>query len=89
MWQNKYVADLCSNIIMLMKCISSYTDFSKEIMNLRFPFQCLQALQKISCEQPLACLQSGAIMAVLSYIDFFATSVQVYYSYIDIKYSSL
>ncbi|KAG8376513.1 hypothetical protein BUALT_Bualt09G0071200 [Buddleja alternifolia] len=38
--------------------------------------QCLQALEKISSEQPLACLQSGAIMAVLSYIDFFSTSVQ-------------
>ncbi|KAL7195450.1 hypothetical protein ACSBR1_035636 [Camellia fascicularis] len=38
--------------------------------------QCLQALDKISREQPLACLQSGAIMAVLTYIDFFSTSVQ-------------
>ncbi|XP_020553308.1 E3 ubiquitin-protein ligase UPL4 isoform X3 [Sesamum indicum] len=38
--------------------------------------QCLQAMEKISREQPLACLQSGAIMAVLSYIDFFSTSVQ-------------
>ncbi|KAK9068485.1 hypothetical protein SSX86_012599 [Deinandra increscens subsp. villosa] len=38
--------------------------------------QCLQALEKISREQPLACLQSGAIMAVLTYIDFFSTSVQ-------------
>ncbi|CAA0836468.1 E3 ubiquitin-protein ligase UPL4 [Striga hermonthica] len=38
--------------------------------------QCLQALEKISHEQPLACLQSGAIMAALSYIDFFSTSVQ-------------
>ncbi|EPS57593.1 hypothetical protein M569_17224, partial [Genlisea aurea] len=38
--------------------------------------QCLQALEKISREHPLACLQSGAIMAVLTYIDFFSTSVQ-------------
>lgn len=38
--------------------------------------QCLQALEKISREQPLACLQSGAIMAVLNYIDFFSTIVQ-------------
>lgn len=38
--------------------------------------QCLQALEKISRDQPLVCLQSGAIMAVLNYIDFFATSVQ-------------
>ncbi|KAB1223893.1 E3 ubiquitin-protein ligase UPL4 [Morella rubra] len=38
--------------------------------------QCLQALEKISREQPRACLQAGAIMAVLNYIDFFSTSVQ-------------
>ncbi|XP_009358184.1 E3 ubiquitin-protein ligase UPL4 isoform X1 [Pyrus x bretschneideri] len=38
--------------------------------------QCLQALEKMSQEQPLACLQSGAIMAVLNYIDFFSTSIQ-------------
>ncbi|WJZ93270.1 hypothetical protein VitviT2T_012223 [Vitis vinifera] len=38
--------------------------------------QCLQALEKISRDQPLACLQSGAIMAVLNYIDFFSTTVQ-------------
>ncbi|KAL3642546.1 E3 ubiquitin-protein ligase upl4 [Castilleja foliolosa] len=38
--------------------------------------QCLQALEKISREQPMACLQSGAMMAVLSYIDFFSASVQ-------------
>ncbi|KAM0991086.1 hypothetical protein ACFX13_009640 [Malus domestica] len=38
--------------------------------------QCLQALEKMSREQPLACLQSGAIMAVLNYIDFFSTSIQ-------------
>ncbi|CAN4116979.1 unnamed protein product [Withania somnifera] len=38
--------------------------------------QCLQALEKISHEQPIVCLQSGAITAVLSYIDFFSTSVQ-------------
>ncbi|KAG4996143.1 hypothetical protein JHK85_027582 [Glycine max] len=38
--------------------------------------QCLQALEKISREQPLACLQAGTIMAVLNYIDFFSTSTQ-------------
>ncbi|XP_050242873.1 E3 ubiquitin-protein ligase UPL4 isoform X2 [Quercus robur] len=38
--------------------------------------QCLQALEKISREQPLACLQAGAIMAVLNFIEFFPTSVQ-------------
>ncbi|KAH7513016.1 hypothetical protein FEM48_Zijuj12G0151700 [Ziziphus jujuba var. spinosa] len=38
--------------------------------------QCLQALEKISREQALACLQAGAIMAVLSFIEFFSTSIQ-------------
>ncbi|PWA53720.1 ubiquitin-protein ligase 4 [Artemisia annua] len=38
--------------------------------------QCLLALEKISREQPLACLRSGAITAVLTYIDFFSTSIQ-------------
>uniref|UniRef100_A0A803N3D8 HECT-type E3 ubiquitin transferase n=1 Tax=Chenopodium quinoa TaxID=63459 RepID=A0A803N3D8_CHEQI len=38
--------------------------------------QCLQALEKISRDQPLPCLQSGAITAVLGYIDFFSTTVQ-------------
>ena len=39
--------------------------------------QCLQALEKISRDQPLACLQAGAIMAVLNFIEFFSISVQV------------
>ncbi|KAG2310305.1 hypothetical protein Bca52824_021862 [Brassica carinata] len=38
--------------------------------------QCLQALEKISRDQPVACLNAGAIMAVLSFIDFFSTSIQ-------------
>ncbi|KAL6521022.1 E3 ubiquitin-protein ligase upl4 [Orobanche gracilis] len=38
--------------------------------------QCLQALEKLSREQPMACLRSGAIMAALTYIDFFSTTVQ-------------
>ncbi|KMS95508.1 hypothetical protein BVRB_007490 [Beta vulgaris subsp. vulgaris] len=38
--------------------------------------QCLQALEKISRDQPLVCLQSGALIAVLGYIDFFSTTVQ-------------
>ncbi|KAJ8899755.1 hypothetical protein K2173_019455 [Erythroxylum novogranatense] len=38
--------------------------------------QCFQALEKISRDQPLPCLQAGAIMAVLQFIDFFSTSVQ-------------
>lgn len=38
--------------------------------------QCLQALEKISRDQPLACLEAGAIVAVLNFIEFFSTSVQ-------------
>ncbi|KAL0709011.1 hypothetical protein Bca4012_015989 [Brassica carinata] len=38
--------------------------------------QCLQALEKISKDEPVACLNAGAIKAVLSYIDFFSTSLQ-------------
>ncbi|KAI3447941.1 hypothetical protein Pfo_004606 [Paulownia fortunei] len=38
--------------------------------------QSLQALKKISQEHPTACLRAGALMAVLSYLDFFATGVQ-------------
>ncbi|ANM70342.1 ubiquitin-protein ligase 4 [Arabidopsis thaliana] len=38
--------------------------------------QCLQALEKISRDEPVACLNAGAIMAVLSFIDFFSTSIQ-------------
>ncbi|XVF76511.1 hypothetical protein PTKIN_Ptkin13bG0271900 [Pterospermum kingtungense] len=38
--------------------------------------QCLQALEKISRDEPLACLEAGAIMAVLNFIDFFSISMQ-------------
>ncbi|KAL6011107.1 E3 ubiquitin-protein ligase upl4 [Asimina triloba] len=38
--------------------------------------QSLQALEKISRDHPVTCLEAGAIMAVLNYIDFFSTSVQ-------------
>ncbi|KAF2322732.1 hypothetical protein GH714_029798 [Hevea brasiliensis] len=38
--------------------------------------QSLQALKKISQEHPNACLRAGALMAVLSYLDFFSTGVQ-------------
>ncbi|XP_077221227.1 E3 ubiquitin-protein ligase UPL3-like [Tasmannia lanceolata] len=38
--------------------------------------QSLQALKKISEEHPTACLRAGALMAVLSYLDFFPTGVQ-------------
>ncbi|XP_058750450.1 uncharacterized protein LOC131623458 isoform X2 [Vicia villosa] len=38
--------------------------------------QSLQALKNISQEHPTACLRAGALMAVLSYLDFFSTGVQ-------------
>ncbi|XP_057962370.1 E3 ubiquitin-protein ligase UPL3-like isoform X2 [Malania oleifera] len=38
--------------------------------------QSLQALRKISQEHPTACLRAGALMAVLSFLDFFPTGVQ-------------
>ncbi|RVW77275.1 E3 ubiquitin-protein ligase UPL3 [Vitis vinifera] len=38
--------------------------------------QSLQALKKISQEHPTACLQVGALMEMLSYLDFFFTDVQ-------------
>ncbi|XP_027356506.1 E3 ubiquitin-protein ligase UPL3 [Abrus precatorius] len=38
--------------------------------------QSLQALKKISQEHPTACLRAGALMAVLSYLEFFSTGVQ-------------
>lgn len=47
-----------------------------------FILQSLQALEKISHEHPTACLRAGILMAVLSYLDFFSTGVQVRTSYI-------
>ncbi|KAF5202161.1 E3 ubiquitin-protein ligase upl4 [Thalictrum thalictroides] len=38
--------------------------------------QCLQALEKISRRHPRPCLEAGAIMTILNYIDFFSSSVQ-------------
>ena len=36
----------------------------------------VQALEKLSSEHAQACLRHGALLAVLSYLDFFQTSVQ-------------
>ncbi|PHT50445.1 hypothetical protein CQW23_10192 [Capsicum baccatum] len=38
--------------------------------------QCLQALKKISQEDPTACLRAAALMVVISYLNFFSTGVQ-------------
>jgi E3 ubiquitin-protein ligase TRIP12 len=34
-------------------------------------------MEKISTKQPVACLQAGSIAAVLAYLDFFSTNMQV------------
>lgn len=47
------------------------------LIEVGFCQQSLQALKKISQEHPTACLRAGALMAVLSYLDFFSTGVQV------------
>ncbi|XP_050381252.1 E3 ubiquitin-protein ligase UPL4 [Argentina anserina] len=60
--QHDAVAALCQRLMAI-----EYLDVAE---------QCLQALEKLSREQPLACLQAGTIMAVLNYIDFFSTSIQ-------------
>jgi len=39
--------------------------------------KCLKVLEKISRKQPLVCLKAGAVMAVLTHIDFFSTDVKV------------
>lgn len=54
-------------------CMRSLADMSEFLCGL----QSLQALEKISHEHPTACLRAGALMAVLSYLDFFSTGVQV------------
>ena len=38
--------------------------------------QALQALEKLSHEHPLAILRAGGMLAVLQFVDFFATGVQ-------------
>ncbi|GER50251.1 E3 ubiquitin-protein ligase UPL3 [Striga asiatica] len=38
--------------------------------------QSLQALKRISEEQPATCLRAGALVGVLSYLDFFPTGIQ-------------
>lgn len=53
---------ICGNLLAI-----EYLDVAEE---------CLKALEKISEELPTECLQAGAMIAVLSYIDFFSTSTQ-------------
>ncbi|XP_042440101.1 E3 ubiquitin-protein ligase UPL4-like [Zingiber officinale] len=38
--------------------------------------QCLEALEKLSKEQPVACLQAGTVNAVLTFIDFLPSNIQ-------------
>eukprot|EP01113_Clastostelium_recurvatum_P006997 TRINITY_DN1321_c0_g1_i2.p1 TRINITY_DN1321_c0_g1~~TRINITY_DN1321_c0_g1_i2.p1 ORF type:complete len:1980 (+),score=516.89 TRINITY_DN1321_c0_g1_i2:142-6081(+) len=56
------VPSLCSKLLSI-----EYIDLAE---------QSLQALEKLSNEHPAALLRSGALMAVLAYLDFFSTGVQ-------------
>ena len=68
-------SDIQSNLFLV--CI--FGILHSDICELLQCEQSLQALKKISQEHPTACLRAGALMAVLSYLDFFSTGVQVIY----------
>lgn len=92
MWLNKYAKNLflfsAHFSVYKLMCVGTQNTIYELLIHLYclFIMQCLQALEKISHEQPLACLQSGAIMAVLAYIEFFSTSVQVMYNAVWFKF---
>ncbi|XP_074331245.1 E3 ubiquitin-protein ligase UPL3-like [Apium graveolens] len=56
--------------------VSSFVDKLLTIEYMDLAEQSLQALKKISQENPTACLRAGALMAVLQFLDFFSTGVQ-------------
>ncbi|KAK1370334.1 HECT-type E3 ubiquitin transferase [Heracleum sosnowskyi] len=56
--------------------VSSFVNRLVAIQYMDLAEQSLQALKKISQEHPTACLRAGALIAVLSYLDFFSTGVQ-------------
>jgi len=70
------LSSISNGFIYLFMQKGEYNMLCIKIMYMVF-IKCLQALEKISRDQPLPCLQAGAIMAVLSFVDFFSTSVQV------------
>lgn len=56
--------------------VPSFCDRLLTIEYMDLAEQSLEALEKISHEHPIACLRAGALMAVLSYLDFFSSGVQ-------------
>jgi len=56
--------------------VPSFCDRLLTIEYMDLAEQSLEALEKISHEHPTACLRAGALMAVLSYLEFFSSGVQ-------------
>ncbi|PHU19796.1 Adenylate kinase 5, chloroplastic [Capsicum chinense] len=57
--------------------IIEYMDLVEQVTVYSFvPTRSLQALKKISQEDPTACLRAAALMVVISYLNFFSTGVQ-------------
>lgn len=56
--------------------VPSFCDRLLTIEYMDLAEQSLEALEKISHEHPIACLRAGALMAVLSYLEFFSSGVQ-------------
>ncbi|KAL0348497.1 UNVERIFIED_CONTAM: E3 ubiquitin-protein ligase UPL3, partial [Sesamum angustifolium] len=52
-----------------------YMDLAEQV-SLIMTIALCKPLKKVSQEHPTACLRAGALMAVLSYLDFFSTGVQ-------------
>ncbi|KAJ6897410.1 hypothetical protein NC651_023315 [Populus alba x Populus x berolinensis] len=83
--RSERISNIAYNIVN-GKCVPSYSDGLQSAgfccLLVKFTatsvvmLQSLQALKKISQEHPTACLRAGALMAVLSYLDFFSTGVQ-------------
>ncbi|CAI0471551.1 unnamed protein product [Linum tenue] len=74
-----YLCDVFPRASSLLVGHNAVPALCQRLMNIEYldvAEQCLQALEKISHDQPLPCLQAGAVMAVLTFIDFFSTSVQ-------------
>ncbi|KAI3896011.1 hypothetical protein MKW92_017974 [Papaver armeniacum] len=74
-----YLVDVLPGISVLLARVDAVPALCERLMAIEYmdvAEQCLLALEKISADQPAVCLQAGAIMAVLSFIDFFSSSLQ-------------
>jgi hypothetical protein len=58
-----------------VNCRDWYNTFKAD-EKISLKYLIVQALEKLSSEHAQACLRAGALLAVLSYLDFFQTSVQ-------------